>query len=115
MAMLLQSIHALHKAVKSGNKETMCRCAYFLNNLFEREVPEPFEGYDAALMKFKMAEAMVTFFVELGEQSQAGTLRNRITAHYQAVRKSKDYSVPQKHELEELLKRIKSHSSCTKA
>ena len=107
-AKLLQSIYALHKAVRSGNKETMCRCAYSLNNLFEREVPEPLEGYDAALMRFKMAEAMVAFLMELSEQSQAGTLRNRITAHYQAVRKSKDYSVPQKHELKELLKRIKA-------
>ena len=107
-AKLLQSIYALHKAVRSGNKEAMCRCAYSLNNLFEKEVPEPLEGYDAALMRFKMAEAMVAFLMELGEQSQAGTLRNRITAHYQAVRKSKDYSVPQKHELKELLKRIKA-------
>ena len=58
-AKLLQSILELHKAVKDGNMEKMCRCAYELNALFEREVPEPLEGYDAALMRFKMAEAMV--------------------------------------------------------
>jgi hypothetical protein len=106
-AEILHAIDALQKAVKSGNKEWMYRCAYSLKTLFEREVPEPLEGYDAALMRFKMAEAMAAFLLAIGEHSQAGTLRNRITAHYQAVRKSKDYSVPQKHELKEILKRIK--------
>ena len=106
-AKLLQSILELHKAVKDGNMEKMYRCAYELNALFEREVPEPLEGYDAALMRFKMAEAMVAFYMAVGKQSQAGTLKNRITAHYQAVRKSKDYSVSQKHELKEILRRIK--------
>lgn len=106
-AKLLQSIIALHKAVKDGDKERMYRCAYSLNTLFEREVPEPLEGFDAALMRFKMAEAMAAFLMAVGEKSQAGTLRNRITAHYQMVRKNKDYSVPQKHELKELLNRIK--------
>ena len=106
-AKLLQSILELHKAVKDGNMEKMYRCAYELNALFEREVPEPLEGYDAALMRFKMAEAMVAFYMAVGKQSQAGTLKNRITAHYQAVRKSKDYSVSQKHELKEILRRMK--------
>ena len=41
---LLQSILELHKAVKDGNMEKMYRCAYELNALFEREVPEPLEG-----------------------------------------------------------------------
>lgn len=106
-AKLLQSILELHKAVEDGNMEKMYRCAYELNALFEREVLEPLEGYDAALMRFKMAEAMVAFYMAVGKQSQAGTLRNRITAHYQAVRKSKEYSVSQKHELKEILRRIK--------
>ena len=106
-AKLLQSIFELHKAVKDGNMEKMYRCAYELNALFEKEVPKPLEGYDAALMRFKMAEAMVSFLMAVGEQSQAGTLRNRITAHYQIVRKSKDYIVSQKHELKEILRRIK--------
>ena len=78
---LLQSILELHKAVKDGNMEKMYRCAYELNALFEREVPEPLEGYDAALMRFKMAEAMVAVYMAVGQQSQAGTLKNRITAH----------------------------------
>ena len=43
-AKLLQSILELHKAVKDGNLEKMYRCAYELNALFEREVPEPLEG-----------------------------------------------------------------------
>ena len=106
-AKLLQSILELHKAVKDCNMEKMYRCAYELNALFERELPEPLEGYDAALMRFKMAEAMVAFYMAVGKQSQAGTLKNRITAHYQTIRKSKDYSVSQKHELKEILRRIK--------
>ena len=46
-AKLLQSILELHKAVEDGNMEKMYRCAYELNALFEREVPEPLEGYVA--------------------------------------------------------------------
>ena len=92
-AKLLQSILELHKAVKDGNMEKMCRCANELNDLFGIEVPEPLDGFDAALIRFKMAEAMVAFLMAVGEQSQAGALRNRITAHYKAVRKSKDYSM----------------------
>lgn len=107
-AKLLQSILALHKAVKSGNMEKMHRCADSLNTLFEREVPEPLEGFDAALMRFKVANAIVAFHVAVGDLSRAETLRNRITAHYQAVRKSKGFSVSQKHELKELLKSIKA-------
>lgn len=107
-AKLSQSISELHKAVQSGNMEMMYQCASSLNAMFEEEVTEPLGGYDAALMRFRMAEAMVSFLMAVGEQSQAGTLRNRITAHYQAVRKSKDYTVLQKHELKELLRGIKA-------
>ena len=110
-AELLQVIVTLHKAVNSGNVERMYRCANSLNTLFEKEVPEPLEGYESALMRFKMADAMTAFFVAVGELSQAGTLRNRITAHYQMIRKSKDYSVAQKHELKALLGKIKSNVS----
>lgn len=106
-AKLIQSIYDLYKAVKGGNMEEMCSCAYELNALFEKEVPDPFAGFDAALIRFKMAEAMVAFFMAKGDKSQAGTLRNRILAHYQAVRKSKDYTVSEKHELKEILRRIK--------
>ena len=107
-AKLSQSISELHKAVISGNLEMMFHCASSLNAMFEEEVPEPLGGYDAALMRFRMAEVMVSFLMAIGEQSQAGTLRNRIIAHYQAVRKSKDYTVSQKHELKELLRSIKA-------
>ena len=110
-AKLLQAIVALRKAVKCRNMEKMYRCAYSLNTLFEKEVPEPLEGYESALMRFKMADAMTAFFIAVGELSQAGTLRNRITAHYQMIRKSKDYSVVQKHELKVLLEKIKSNVS----
>ena len=94
--------------MKRGNMEKMYRCAYDLETLFEKELPDPLDGYDAALMRFKTANAIASFLVTTGELSQAGTLRNRITAHYQAIRKSKDYSVSQKHELKELQRKIKS-------
>ena len=69
-AKLLQSILELHQAVEDGNMEKMYRCAYELNALFEREVPEPLEGYDAALMRLKMAEAMVAFYMAVGKQDR---------------------------------------------
>ena len=69
-AKLLQSILELHKAVEDGNMEKMYRCAYELNALFEREVTEPLEGYDAALMRLKMAEAMVAFYMAVGKQDR---------------------------------------------
>lgn len=106
-AHLLKWISALHEAVNSGNKERMCQCAYLLDTLFRKEVPDPLNGFEAALMRFKMAEAMIAFLVAIGDKSQAGTLRNRMSAHYQAIRKSKDYSVAQKHELKDILGRIK--------
>ena len=106
-AKLLQSIFELQKAVKGGNMEEMYSCAYELNALFEKEVPDPFAGYETALIRFKMAEAMIAFLMAVDDKIQAGTLRNRITAHYQAVRKSKDYTVSEKHELKEILRRIK--------
>ena len=69
-AKLLQSILELHKDGEDGNMEKMYRCAYELNALFEREVPEPLEGYDAALMRLKMAEAMVAFYMAVGKQDR---------------------------------------------
>lgn len=59
-------------------------------------------------MRFKMADAMVTFWAAIGEMAQARTLRNRIVAHYQAIRKSTSYSAQQKHELKIILKKIKA-------
>ena len=56
--------------MEDGNIEKMYRCAYELNALFEREVPEPLEGYDAALMRLKMAEAMVAFYMAVGKQDR---------------------------------------------
>lgn len=106
-AHLLQWISALHEAVNSGNRERMYQCAYILDSLFKKEVPDPLNGCEAALMRFKMAEAMIAFLVAIGDKSQAGTLRNRISAHYQVIRKSKDYSVAQKRELKDILGRIK--------
>lgn len=104
---LLQLIDALNIAVKDGDQECMYHCAYTLIEAFNAEVPNVFKDYDSAWMRFKVAEAMVLFLVTIGKISQAGTLKNRIIAHYQVVRKSQDYSVPQKHELRAILGHIK--------
>lgn len=105
---LLKAIHALNVAVNSGKEEKMYRCAYALDSLFKSEVPDLFKDYESAWMRFKMAEAMIAFYVAVGDKTDAGNLRNRILAHYQAVRKSKDYTVPQKHELKVIYGRIKA-------
>ena len=97
--MIIQAANFLRKAIESGNMEMMNRYAYALNKLFEEEVPDPFKDFDAALARFEWASAMIDFYYKVGERQQAGTLRNRIIAHYQAIRKSKNYSVQQKHEL----------------
>lgn len=92
---LLKAIHALNVAVNSGIEEKMYRCAFALEGLFKSEVPDPFKDYESAWMRFIMAEAMIAFFMTVGYGTNACSLRNRIMAHYQAVRKSKDYTVPQ--------------------
>ena len=107
-AHLLQAITALQDAVNGGNRLRMYQCAYALDNLFRMEVPDPLNDCESVLMRFKMAEAMTAFFVAIDDKSQAGTLGNRISAHYQAIRKSKNYSVAEKHELKEILGRIKT-------
>lgn len=104
---LLQLVHALSQAIKDGKQERMYRCADALDEFFCVAVPDVFKDYDAAWMRFKMAEAMVAFFVAIGENAQAGSLRNSMIEHYQYVRKSKEYTVSQKHDLKVLLGRIK--------
>lgn len=104
---LLQLVYALNKATKDGKRERMYRCAAALDEFFRVEVPDVFKDYDATWMRFKMVEAMVAFYVAVGEKAQAGSWRNRMIAHYQYVRKSDKYTVPQKHELKVLLGRIK--------
>lgn len=100
------AIDSLDSAVKGGTSEEMYNCACALDELFNSAVPDPFKDYESALMRFKMAEAMVAFFVAVGERTQARGLRNRIIAHYQFIRKSADYTVSQKHELKAILCRI---------
>lgn len=104
---LYKAIDSLNSAVQNGTVEEMSHCACNLERLFVSEVPDPFKDYESALIRFKMAEAMVAFFAVVGKTSQAGTLRNRIVAHYQVIRKSVLYSVQQKHELKVVLKAIK--------
>lgn len=101
------AIDSLDSAVKGGTSEEMYNCACALERLFVSEVPDPFKDYESALIRFKMAEAMVSFFAAVGETSQAGTLRNQIVAHYQGIRKSVSYSAQQKHELKVVLGAIK--------
>lgn len=107
-ARIIQSISELQESVRKGDTESMYRCAHALNLLFVEEVPEPFGGYDAASIRFRVAEAMISFYLTIGDTSRAGTLRNRIVAHYQTIRKSNEYSVREKHELKETLQRIKA-------
>ena len=110
-ALLLQSISDLCYAIKAGDEEGMYQRAFFLDGLFAREVPDPFKDYESALMRFEYARAMTDFFMRIGQQSQAGTLRNRIIAHYQVIRKSKDYTVQQKHDLKTILREIKEQTT----
>lgn len=79
---LLQLVYALNKAIKDGKRERMYRCAAALDEFFRVEVPDVFKDYDAAWMRFKMVEAMVAFYVAVGEKAQAGSWRNRMIAHY---------------------------------
>ena len=87
------AIDSLDSAVKGGTSEEMYNCACALDELFNSAVPDPFKDYESALIRFKMAEAMVSFFAAVGETSQAGTLRNQIVAHYQGIRKSVSVSM----------------------
>lgn len=105
---VLQLISALHESVKSNNTEDMYCCANALNSLFENGVLGISDGYDTALMRFKAAEAMINYYIAVDKQPQARTLRNRITAHYQAIRKQKGYTIQQKHDLKEILRNIKA-------
>lgn len=104
--LLHQLISDLHNAIESGNEEDMYRCAYSLKVLFENELPVSVEGYEAVLLRFKVAAALVEFYMARGEISCAGSLRNRIVAHYQSIRKTNEYSVGEKHEFKEILKNI---------
>ena len=107
---ILQSISALLDAINSGNEDEMHRRAFFLDRLFEKEVPDPFKDYGCALLRFEYARVKTSFLMKIGDTSQAGTLRNRIIAHYQVVRKSKDYTVQQKHNLKAILREIKEQT-----
>lgn len=105
-ALLHQLISALHNTIENGKEEEMYRCAYSLKVLFENELPVSVGGYEAVLLRFNVAAALVEFYMARGEISGAGSLRNRIAAHYQLLRKSNEYSVGEKHELKEILKNI---------
>ena len=105
--LIIQAADSLRKAIESGNMEVVKSSAYALNKLFEEVVPDPFKDFDAALARFEWASAMIDFFNKVGDTTQAGTLRNRIIAHYQAIRNLKNYTVQQKHELKIRLKEIR--------
>ena len=107
---ILQSLSDLYKAIKSGEENEMQRRAFISDDLFNKEVPDPFKDYECAMLRFEYAKAMTAFMMKIGDISQAGTLRNRIIAHYQVIRKSKDYTVQQKHELKTILREIKENT-----
>lgn len=105
---MMQLVDALHKAVASGDRESMFRRADELGRFFNETVLDVFKDFDAAWMRFKMAESMVAFLVSIGEVGQAVVLRNRIIAHYQHIRKLKGYTASQKHELKAILGQIRA-------
>ena len=105
-SLLYQMISKLHDAIINRNEEEMYQCANTLNALFETELPISEKNYEAVLLRFKVAAALVAFHIAIGDISRAGSLRNRIAAHYQSLRKTKDYSVAEKHELKELIRNI---------
>lgn len=104
---VLHSISALHQAVKSGDMERMLHWADILNTLFEKSTPYKSADHEGSLLRFKIAEALVAFYMAVDKQPQAETTRNRVIAHYQTIRKSKEYPICQKHRHKEILKRIR--------
>ena len=104
---VLHSISALHEAVKSGDMERMLHWADILNTLFENSTPYESADHDGSLLRFKIAEALVAFYMAVDKKPQAETTRNRVIAHYQTIRKSKEYTACQKHLHKEILKRIR--------
>ena len=107
-ATMLQLVGALNKAVASGDRESMFRRTDELERFFNETVLDVFKDFDAAWMRFKMAESMVAFLVSIGEVGKAVVLRNRIIAHYQHIRKLKGYTASQKHELKAILGQIRA-------
>lgn len=105
---MMQLVDALNKAVANGDRESMFRRADELGRYFYETVLDVFKDFDAAWMRFKMAESMVAFLVSIGEVGQAVVLRNRIIAHYQHIRKLKGYTASQKHELKAILGLIRA-------
>ena len=107
---ILQSISDLHRAMESGDNDDMNHKALILRHLFEKKNSDPFQNYETLSLHFEYAKAMTAFMMKIGDISQAGTLRNRIIAHYQVIRKSKDYTLQQKHYLKTILREIKEQT-----
>ena len=105
---LSSAISSLRESITRGDKKDMYEKACALDSLFYQEVPDPLNGYESAFARFEWANAMIDYYLRIGNTSQAGSLRNRIVAHYQAIRRSKDYSVEQKHNLKLILREIKN-------
>lgn len=92
----------------------MYRYADVMEDAFQQEVPDVFKDYESAHLRFLYAKEMTAFLNAIGDENQARTLRNRIIAHYQAVRKSTEYTVEQKHILKELLKEVRNNTAIEK-
>lgn len=109
-AVILQCVSCLQSAIENDDEAVMNRQAFVLEKVFSTEVPDPFKDYESAWMRFEYAKAMTAFLMKTGDTSQAGSLRNRIIAHYQVVRKSKEYTVQQKHHLKSILNDIREQT-----
>lgn len=107
---ILRCISDLQSAIAQNDEDRMYKSAFTLEKVFTAEVPDPFKDYETAWMRFEYAKVMVAFLMLTDEKSLAGNLRNRIVVHYQAIIKSNDYTVQQKHILKTVLREIKEQT-----
>lgn len=112
---LSNAILSLCQAITGDDEHDMYLKAHQLDAVFGQEVSDPFEGYNSALARFEYASAMIDFFIKTGQETQAGSLRNRIIAHYQLIRKATSYTVEQKHVLKQILQEIKNKTRFSKS
>lgn len=104
---LSDAITSLRRAIAGEDEQDMYLKAHQLDAVFCQEVSDSLTDYNSALARFECASAMIDFFIRTEQEAQAGSLRNRIIAHYQVIRKSTSYTVEQKHILKQILQGIK--------
>lgn len=97
---------SLLASIETGNRSEMDACASELAYAFRNEVPDPFAGYGASLMRFHYFKGIIQYLIATGEYSKAGTEYNRCKAHWFLIRGLKEYTIEQKRELGKLFKEI---------